>query len=108
MYRFKFSIYNHLHSTVIITQKKAKTQERSAKNMEVKEFFATLKQHCEKNGICEQCCLRLFCHIAPTAINDKIIDDVCLYINQSVEDITSHGTRGELHSNPSHPQYYAG
>ena len=70
--------------------------------MEVKEFFAKLKQHCEKNGICEQCCLRLFCHIAPTAINDKIIDDVCLYINQSVEDITQHGTRGELHSNPSH------
>ena len=56
--------------------------------MEVKEFFAKLKQHCKKNGICEQCCLRLFCHLAPTAINDKIIDDVCLYINQSVEDIT--------------------
>lgn len=55
--------------------------------MEVKEFFEKLKQHCEKNGICEQCCLRLFCHLAPTAINDKIIDDVCLYINQSAEEV---------------------
>lgn len=56
--------------------------------MEVKEFFAKLKQHCEKNGICEQCCLRIFCHLAPKAINEQIIDDACLYINQSADDIT--------------------
>lgn len=54
--------------------------------MEVKEFFTKLKQHCEKNNKnCEQCCLRVFCFLAPPSINDKMIDDVCLYINQSVD-----------------------
>lgn len=58
------------------------------RKVEVKEFFAKLKQHCEKNGICEQCCLRIFCHLAPKAINEQIIDDACLYIDQSADDIT--------------------
>lgn len=64
--------------------------------MEVKEFFTKLKQNCEKiNKNCEQCCLRVFCFLAPPSINDKMIDDACLYINQSANKKGSEGMSEE-------------
>lgn len=64
--------------------------------MEVKEFFTKLKQNCEKNNKnCEQCCLRVFCFLAPPSINDKMIDDACLYINQSANKKGSEGMSEE-------------
>lgn len=53
--------------------------------MQAREFFEKIKQHCIKSqGKCEQCCLRIFCHIAPTEYTEKIIKDVEMYLSEGM------------------------
>lgn len=53
--------------------------------VQAREFFEKIKQHCIKSqGKCEQCCLRIFCHIAPTEYTEKIIKDVEMYLSEGM------------------------
>ena len=60
--------------------------------VDVLTFHESLKRHCEKqkrlnpDRMCEQCCLRLYCHLAPTSITHETIDDVWLYLCQSSDE----------------------
>jgi len=86
------------------TQHFDKEHKREARNLDVKDFFSKLKQHCtdkhEKNGKCncERCRYRKFCYTPPINMAESLIAQTL----QNLKNTTGRNENGKQNYEHNH------